>query len=364
MYLNQGAVDITLRHVKKHYDTQLAVNDISLNIAGGQIVSLLGPSGCGKTTTLRMIAGLESIDSGTVSIGKDIVNSVPTWRRDVGMVFQSYALFPHMTVKENVAFGLQVRKCIASETKSRVAAALELVHMTAFADRMPSQLSGGQRQRVALARALVTKPKVLLLDEPLAALDKKMRETMQHEIKQLQRQVGITTIVVTHDQEEALTLSDRIVVMNQGKVEQEGTPLEIYQKPPSHFVSDFIGLTNACAGVVSDADSQTMKVDLEWGLSVEMPNATGRRTGDKLALAIRPERIAFSNSQFDTCSLNGNVTASAYLGAFTNYEIQLGTGHKILAQVPETNRHGVDDALTVGKNTSIQVRGGDFVILA
>ncbi len=241
---------VELETVTKRYGDVVAVDSVTLNIAEGEFFSLLGPSGCGKTTTLRLIAGFEMPTSGSVRIRGREMGTTPPFKRPVNTVFQSYALFPHMTVTQNIAFGLEMSKVPRDEIKRRVAEALEMVRLPEMAGRRPRQLSGGQRQRIALARALVNRPQVLLLDEPLGALDLKLRKAMQLELKALQEQVGITFIYVTHDQEEALTMSDRIAVINQGRVYQVGSPLEIYEQPASRFVADFIGETNFLEGRV------------------------------------------------------------------------------------------------------------------
>jgi putative spermidine/putrescine transport system ATP-binding protein len=236
---------IKLQHVTKIFDGKVvAVDDVTLDIKAGEFFSLLGPSGCGKTTSLRMIAGFEMPESGRVHVGGEDITDLPVHRRDMGMVFQSYALFPHRTVAQNVAFGLRMRDVPRAEIARRVAAALAQVALTGFEDRRPNQLSGGQQQRVALARALVIEPRVLLCDEPLGALDRKLRQQMQFELKELQRRLGVTLVFVTHDQEEALAMSDRIAVMNRGRVEQVGAPTEIYERPRTRFVADFIGEIN------------------------------------------------------------------------------------------------------------------------
>ena len=243
-------IDLELKNLTKAYATTLAADNISLAVGAGELVAFLGPSGCGKTTTLRMVAGFIRPTSGEILVqGKDITNLKPN-HRDMGMVFQSYALFPHMTVERNVAFGLRARSAPQIEIAPRVAAVLELVGLTGFGDRYPKQLSGGQQQRVALARVLALKPKLLLFDEPLSNLDAKLRLQMRHEIRQLQKEVGITSLFVTHDQEEAMTIADRIAVMNNGKIDQVGTPAEIYDNPRTRFVADFIGTSNLLDGRV------------------------------------------------------------------------------------------------------------------
>lgn len=282
--------DLELRELTKHYGVSpLAVDAISLSIASGELVSLLGPSGCGKTTTLRMIAGLVLQTSGNILINGISVARQAVHERNIGMVFQNYALFPHMSIAENVAFGLRMRKLQLAERTKRVKEALEIVQLGAFANRTPHELSGGQQQRVALARALVIEPSVLLLDEPLGALDKNLREDMQVELRRIQKNLGITTVIVTHDQEEALTLSDRIVIMNGGKIEQVGTPEQIYCQPQTRFVAGFIGNSNFLEGDVISVDEHGSSIHT---LEVGWLRVSGRLVpGSSVALALRPEDI-------------------------------------------------------------------------
>ncbi|WP_342642674.1 ABC transporter ATP-binding protein [Rhodoligotrophos ferricapiens] len=325
--------DVRLTAVKKWYGRVLAVNGISLSVDRGEMVSFLGPSGCGKTTTLRMIAGLEEPDEGEITIRNTRVNNVPTYRRNIGMVFQNYALFPHMTVYQNIAFGLSMRKQPRSEIDRNVKDVMRLVRLDSQGDRLPSQLSGGQRQRVALARAIVTKPDVLLLDEPLGALDKKLREQMQIEIRSLQREVGITTIFVTHDQEEALTLSDRIVVMESGCIVQVGTPEQIYRQPATPFVSDFIGISNALKGRVETVEAPLAKVRLQGsGSLVTVPHAAGIAVGQEVSVLIRPENIVLSDLPSEGFNVaTGTVTHVIYTGALTYYHLTDGASLRYIA---------------------------------
>ncbi|MCC8431010.1 ABC transporter ATP-binding protein [Reyranella aquatilis] len=291
---------IKLDRVSKTFDGRvLAVDSVTLDIAAGEFFSLLGPSGCGKTTSLRMIAGFEHPDSGRVHVGGNDITDLPVHRRDMGMVFQSYALFPHRTVAENVAFGLRMREVPKPEIERRVAAALAQVALTGFETRKPGQLSGGQQQRVALARALVVEPPVLLCDEPLGALDRKLRQQMQFELKELQKRLGVTLVFVTHDQEEALAMSDRIAVMNRGKVEQVGTPTEIYERPRTRFVADFIGEINI----------------LEVGSSLT---------------ALRPEKIRLVAPA--GARLAGTVETANYLGGSTLLRVRPATGPSMLVR--------------------------------
>lgn len=300
---------ISLRGLTKSFGSVSAVDHLDLDIASGEFFSMLGPSGSGKTTVLRMIAGFELPSSGTVSLnGRDVTELAP-FDRDVNTVFQDYALFGHMSVFENVEYGLKVRKLAKDVRKAKVLEALDTVRLADFADRRPAQLSGGQRQRIALARAVVVEPKVLLLDEPLGALDLKLREQMQIELKQLQRDLAITFVFVTHDQEEALTLSDRIAVFNNGKIEQLGTPQELYEKPKSEFVAGFVGTSN----IFSEKDSQTL-------------------FGKKGKFALRPEKVEVSERK-KAGSVQGVVAEVIYLGSFTRLIVDV-SGIQIKATVP------------------------------
>ena len=283
---------ITLEHVVKRFGSYVAVQDANFAIERGEFFSLLGPSGCGKTTTLRMIAGFEQPTEGRILLERKDVSRVPPYHRNVNTVFQHYALFPHMTVADNVAFGPRSLKLAAAETQRRVTELLSVVRLTQFADRKPAQLSGGQQQRVALARALANYPSALLLDEPLGALDLKLRQAMQIELKRIQREVGITFIYVTHDQEEALTMSDRIAVMNEGRVEQIGTPEEIYHSPATVFVANFIGVANLLPGVVQHVNGATATVVVAGNQPVPVPlGATPIRLGSRATVMVRPERL-------------------------------------------------------------------------
>ena len=285
---------VELQDVTKRFGDYIAVNDLTLQVRDGEFFSLIGPSGCGKTTTLRMIAGFEQPTEGIISISGQQVEDIPAHHRPVNTVFQNYALFPHMTVAQNVAFGLEMQKTPAVEIRQRVAEALELVRLPLLADRKPRQLSGGQQQRVALARALVNRPQVLLLDEPLGALDLKLRRAMQIELKHIQTEVGITFIYVTHDQEEAMTMSDRIGIMNEGVLQQVGSPHEVYEKPVNRFVADFIGETNFLPSTVArlETEEDYPMVALEGGVRVLAANeGHDLRLGQPVTLTIRPERI-------------------------------------------------------------------------
>jgi len=304
---------VIIKNAVKKYGSFTALKDVSLDIKEGEFFTLLGPSGCGKTTLLRMIAGFNSIEGGEFYFGDKLINNVPAHKRDIGMVFQNYAIFPHLTVAENVAYGLKARKVPPGEIKPRVEKALDLVQIGHLSKRKPNELSGGQQQRVALARAFVIEPSVLLMDEPLSNLDAKLRVQMRSAIRKLQRQLGITTIYVTHDQEEALAISDRIAVMKEGVIMQCATPREIYAKPANPFVAGFIGTSNFLDCTVSEGG----KVEIEGGLTIQVPlkkNYTG-----KAVLSARPEQLFFSDH-----GLPGKVMFSTFLGDFVEYEINIG----------------------------------------
>ncbi len=293
-----------------------AVNNVSLNIEKGELVTLLGPSGCGKTTTLRLIAGFEFPTTGRILLDGQAINDLPPHRRNMSMVFQSYAIFPHLNVFENVAYGLYVQHRPEAEIRERVARVLALVELTGLEGRAPNQLSGGQQQRVALARALVMEPKVLLMDEPLSNLDAKLREQMRSEIRRIQKQLGITSVYVTHDQIEALTLSDRIVVMNRGEIEQIGTPIELYRRPRTRFVADFVGRANFVDGVVQGYDDRL--VVQAWNHLFCIPvNRDAFAVGQNVTLVIRPEMIHLNESGVVT----GVVHRTAYLGNTIEYNV-------------------------------------------
>jgi spermidine/putrescine transport system ATP-binding protein len=310
------------------------VDQVDLRVARGQFYALLGPSGCGKTTTLRLLAGFELPDSGQVLIGGRDVASLPPYRRDVNTVFQHYSLFPHMTVAENVAFGLQQRKVPADQIRGRVAEALEMVRLGDRGHRRPSELSGGQQQRVALARALVNRPTVLLLDEPLGALDLKLRKEMQLELKELQHQVGITFVFVTHDQEEALTMSDRIAVMHDGRVVQEGEPREIYEHPATRFVAEFIGLTNFFEGEVVEQQDDRVLVRTKDALAVWCIRRAATGKGVRVTVAVRPEKIEIHPGQRpeSTNCWRGQVLAGTFLGEQTEYRVRLDEGPEVVVR--------------------------------
>ena len=313
---------VRLEHISKIYQDPktgknfYAVHDTTLDIEPGTVVTLLGPSGCGKTTTLRMIAGFESPDEGEIYLGGEAINSLTPNKRDTAMVFQSYALLPHYNVFDNVAYGLKIRKLPKEEIRERVLNILKLVEMEGMESRMTNQLSGGQQQRVALARALVLEPGVLLFDEPLSNLDAKLRVTMRTEIRKIQQKVGITAIYVTHDQSEAMSISDKIIIMSKGKVEQIGTPREIYYHPNSKFVADFIGEANFLDAQVLSENGEKARIRVA-GEEIEVNNFAHARAGDKSELVIRPEVAKLS----ETGVLEGTVTLSTFMGSYQYYQM-------------------------------------------
>ncbi len=310
--------EVIIRDAVKRYGDFTALNGVSLNIKEGEFFTLLGPSGCGKTTLLRMIAGFNSIEGGDFYFGEKRINDVPAHKRDIGMVFQNYAIFPHLTVKENVAYGLKARKVGKQEMETRVSEALELVQISHLADRKPNELSGGQQQRVALARAFVIEPSVLLMDEPLSNLDAKLRVQMRTVIKKLQRRLGITTIYVTHDQEEALAISDRIAVMKDGNIMQIGTPNEIYAKPQNPFVAGFIGVSNFL-----DCEVRDGRTVVQDEITVDIP--LRKAFSGKAKLSARPEQLFFSEQ-----GMPGKVLFSTFLGDFIEYEVELDNGQSLI----------------------------------
>jgi putative spermidine/putrescine transport system ATP-binding protein len=326
--------------VTKHYGAIQVIDALSLGIQEGEFVSLLGPSGSGKTTLLMMLAGFETVSSGKIIVNGVQVNALPPHKRDMGVVFQNYALFPHMTVAENVAFPLRMRGLGRAEIATRVARALDMVQLSAQLERRPHQLSGGQQQRVALARALVFEPRVVLMDEPLGALDKQLREQMQLDIRALHQRLGLTIVFVTHDQSEALTLSDRIAVFNRGKIEQIGTPREIYDQPRTRFVAQFIGETNLLEGRLVNIDGPRADVLLGSGVKISVP-AAGFDVGQQVLVSVRPERLNLGDSPRDGNSLALRLVDSVYQG--DHLRAQLASEHMTLTarlcrSLPERSR--------------------------
>jgi iron(III) transport system ATP-binding protein len=346
------AASIELSHVTRRYGDVVAVDDVSFTIAAGTLVTLLGPSGCGKTTVLRLIAGLEAPTIGTVAIGGVDVTHVPAPSRDVSMVFQSYALFPHMSVRDNVGYGLTVAKRPRDEVDARVRAALALISLEGLGDRLPSELSGGQQQRVAVARALVLEPSVLLFDEPLSNLDARLRRQMRDEIRELQQRLGLTVVYVTHDQSEALAVSDRIIVMNRAAIAQQGTPRELYSHPADAFVATFIGEANRAAATLRRRDDGLADVSL-GPLSLALEHR-GQRDG-AIAVAIRPEAIELCES--GATPLAGTIAKAVYLGSVMEYTIDTPVGELFAVD------HHVERPRAAGDSVSIALAPHGVVVL-
>jgi spermidine/putrescine transport system ATP-binding protein len=331
--------DVTIERVTKRFDEVVAVDDLSLDIERGSFFAMLGPSGCGKTTTLRMIGGFEEPTDGTIYLGDAEVSRLPSYKRDVNTVFQSYALFPHLSIFENVAFGLRRKGVGKAEIRERVGEALELVDLGGREKRKPSQLSGGQQQRVALARALVNRPRVLLLDEPLGALDLKLRKQMQLELKRIQHEVGITFVHVTHDQEEAMTMADQIAVMDAGHIEQLGTPTELYETPKTSFVAGFLGVSNLIEGTARDG-----VVETAGGVRLQTRNGAS----GAVQVGVRPEKIHLNGP--DENRIPGRVLESAYIGVATQYVVETDVGRlSVFAQ----NTHGSPEPIGPGSSVTL-----------
>lgn len=317
---------VELQNVSKVFGNFTALQEVSFEIREGEFMTFLGPSGCGKTTCLRLISGFDTPTTGQVLIGGKDVTFDPPYRRDVNQVFQSYALFPHLSIYENIAFGLRMKKVAGGEVKRRVDRVVEMTSLRDFVDRKPAQLSGGQRQRVALARAIVCEPKVLLLDEPLSALDAKLRGQMRVELKQLQKKLGITFIFVTHDQEEALTMSDRVAVLSAGRIEQIGTVNEIYYKPATRFVATFIGETNIVEATILGHNQGLIRCRLEGGLELDVKDSP-RAQAEKVLLSLRPEKIRLSRTQPEGCNtFPGRVSAEIFKGAVDDITVTVQGG--------------------------------------
>ncbi len=324
-----SGASVSILHVEKRYGPVPAVGGVSLEVTAGEFVSLLGPSGSGKTTILMLIAGFEAPDSGAIVVGGRDVTDVPANRRNIGMVFQRYALFPHMTVAENIGFPLKMRRIARREIAARVEEALALVRLEGYGGRLPAHLSGGQQQRVALARAIVFRPPILLMDEPLAALDKKLRQAVQLELKRLQKDLGLTVVYVTHDQEEALTMSDRIAVLNRGRVEQVGRPEELYETPANAFVADFIGETNFLRGEVIALENAVCAVRVHPNAIVCAQAAAELAPGMAARVAVRPERVRLGPSG---TGLSGTVTDRVYGGATVTYVVRVAPAIELMAR--------------------------------
>ena len=352
-----GDYSLELKNIKKSFTGEESVlQGISLSVAGGEFITFLGSSGCGKTTTLRIIAGLESPDEGQVFLdGKDVTNLEPN-DRDVNTVFQNYALFPHMTVEENVGYGLKLKKVAKGEIKKKVSHMLELVQLSGYEKRKPSELSGGQRQRVAIARALVNNPKVLLLDEPLGALELQLRRAMQHELKRLQKKLGITFVYITHDQEEAINMSDRIAVMNAGRFEQIGTPDEIYNHPKTSYVATFVGNANILKGKVeSQTGNQAL---LSLGGGKVLVNAEGEKLskGEEVTIAVRSENILLDEEC--GCGMEAQVEEKTFAGGQLRMVLSLPGGEKVVA-----SRYGIDANVKVGQKVCWRFESADAVLV-
>jgi len=342
--------DLTLKNLTKRFGDFVAVDDLDLVIPEGSFFALLGPSGCGKTTTLRMVAGLEEPSSGSIFIGNTDITYEKPYKRPVNTVFQNYALFPHLTIYENVAFGLRRRG--VKDVDAQVQKALELVELTHLASRKPNQLSGGQQQRIALARAIVNRPALLLLDEPLGALDLKLRRAMQIELKWIQTEVGITFVHVTHDQEEAMTMADTIAVMNEGKIEQMGSPADLYDNPRTSFVANFLGQSNLIKGSIVDASGDNKVVDI-FGTKIALPAARNHAHDSSVLLGIRPEKIRIQpagTSMSGNILIGGVISDASYIGVSTQYQVEMPWGQELM--VFEQNDDGTPplakgDAVTI-----------------
>jgi putative spermidine/putrescine transport system ATP-binding protein len=332
---------VVFAELEKHFGAVKAVDGVNLDIAPGEFVTLLGPSGSGKTTTLMMLAGFEIPTAGEIYVDGEPIAAVPPYRRNIGMVFQNYALFPHMTVGENIAFPLKLRRLKKDEVVRRTREVLELVKLPGYERRYPRQLSGGQQQRIAVARALVFNPRVLLMDEPLGALDKQLRESLQLEIKHLHEQLGVTIIYVTHDQQEALVMSDRIAVMNGGRIEQVGTPTDLYEAPATRFVASFIGESNFLEGRVVEATNGRCAVEVAGVGVVRAPARDGLGLGNPITATVRPEKIVFAGDApgEDTNRLAGTVADVIFVGEMRRYEVRLGGDVRLVLK--RQNRTGV-----------------------
>ena len=347
------SVSINVDHIIKAYKDNPehpVIPDLSVQIKNGEFFTLLGPSGCGKTTLLRMIAGFNSIEGGTIAFDSQVINDIPAHKRNIGMVFQSYAVFPHLTVRQNVEYGLKIRKVEKSELKKRVDAVLKSVKIEEYQDRLPERLSGGQQQRVALARAIVIHPQVLLMDEPLSNLDAKLRIEMRSAIREVQKQIGITTVYVTHDQEEALAISDRIAVMKDGIIQQIGSPEEIYARPYNTFVSTFIGHSNLFYGTVKKDSG--IAVEFENGYKIKMNNLDDSVVdGQKVVVSVRPEEFSISDN-----GLKCKISNSTFLGKYTNYVLDFADGMCL------ENQPSIEFSQDLGHSEHIY-RSGDSISL-
>ncbi len=353
---------IEIHEVTKRFGDFTAVHDVSLSIRAGEFITLLGPSGCGKTTLLRMLSGFETPDAGLIRIGGEDVTHLAPYRRNVNQVFQSYALFPHMTVRENIGFGLRMQKVPAAECARRIEEVVALVALQGCEDRMPAQLSGGQRQRVALARAIVPRPSVLLLDEPLAALDAKLRRHMQIELKRLQKHLGITFVFVTHDQEEALTMSDRIAVFNQGRLEQLGTATEIYHNPRTAFVADFIGEANLLSAELVTCTATAARVRIEGGLELALTAAQWPAGLTRALISIRPEKVHVSKKPVVSENVfEARVVEELFQGALDRLVLEFAGGTRLTAVV--ANESALREPIHQGDRVWCALHTDDLVVM-
>jgi len=337
--------------IDKSYDGEvLVVKNLNLDIAKGEFVTMLGPSGSGKTTTLMMLAGFETPTNGEIYLQNMPISKIPPYEREIGMVFQNYALFPHMSVQENLAFPLEVRKMSKADTQEKVKKVLDMVELGDFATRFPAQLSGGQQQRVALARALVFEPRLVLMDEPLGALDKNLREQMQYEIKHIHERIGITVVYVTHDQSEALTMSNRIAVFNDGKVQQLSSPDVLYEQPTNSFVAQFIGENNRMTGTIKSMDEKYCSVDLDGGGSVKALKVNVGEVGDKTQLSVRPERVTVNRGQeSNENNFTGFVKELIYLGDHIRARLEVCGNDEFIVKIPN------EGGLNLKENESIKL---------
>ncbi len=325
MNTTSQSVSITLKKISKFFGKTKVIEDLDISFQAGTLTTLLGPSGCGKTTLLRLVSGLEAPTSGEIWFGDEDVSKLSATNRDVGMVFQSYALFPHMTVEKNVGFGLEVIKMAKDEIRENVRQSLQRVGLDGYQKRFPDELSGGQQQRVAVARALVLQPKVLLFDEPLSNIDSKLRRSMREDIRKLQQDTGITSIYVTHDQAEALAVSDEVVVMNNGKIEQQGPPRDLYQKPKSSFVANFIGESNVVTGTVMKSDSEEISIQLGEA-EITLPNCIEGIVSETIKLSLRPEMFKLLKERSSSSDLSGTIIQASYMGPVVEYNIETVVG--------------------------------------
>lgn len=358
-----GKTSLQITGISKSFGGNEVLRKIDLRAAEGEFLSLLGPSGCGKTTTLNIIAGFISPDSGEIIIDGQIKTKVPPHKRNLAMVFQNYSLFPHMTVYGNIAFGLQMQNLDKKSIDHRVMESLAMVHLKGMESRFPRQLSGGQQQRVGLARAVAVRPRVLLLDEPLSNLDAKLRKAMQVELRSIQEMIKITTIYVTHDQEEALTLSDRILVMNQGMIEQDGSPKEIYGQPRTEFVADFLGVTNFFDAIVKNTTSDLSIVEILSAGRINIKSRTSLSEGQRIRLAIRPDRVSLQpvrkSSDNDTI-LTGVVSSQVFIGSYDRLEIMIGNDLPLIVYLPTEQA----ERFAIGMDVQVDVMPEDWLVLA